>query len=101
MGLVTKGACLKHSQSPRFTSLRLASITAQERSRQLLVWTVFPLRVIPWPTAPKNNSRVAGLQMPPAIDLPFYTQPTETHHSGIPATNSRVPSNGSTIQTRS
>lgn len=39
---------------------------------------------------------MAGLEMPPAIAWLFSMSPMETHHSGMPATNSRVPSIGST-----
>src|SRR2546430_7856655 len=38
--------------------------------------------------------------MPPATGRPFSTIATETQNSGMPATNSRVPSRGSTTQTR-
>ena len=42
-----------------------------------------------------------GLQIPPATARPDSTKPTEMHHSGMPCTNSLVPSSGSTIQTLS
>src|SRR5579883_2839737 len=50
--------------------------------------------------APTKVSWVAGLWIPPATGRPSSTNPTDTQNSGIPFTNSRVPSRGSTTQTR-
>ena len=49
---------------------------------------------------PRMSSSVAGLQIPPATGIPFSTMAIETQNSGMPCTNSRVPSSGSTTQTR-
>src|ERR1700732_2085603 len=46
------------------------------------------------------SSSVAGLQIPPATGIPFSTMAIETQNSGMPCTNSRVPSSGSTTHTR-
>src|SRR3984957_18333996 len=49
---------------------------------------------------PQNISPVLGFNTPPATASLFLTKPIDTHHSGQPSTNSRVPSIGSTTHTR-
>src|SRR5215471_18207976 len=44
-------------------------------------------------------SLVAGLQIPPATGRPSSTNPIDAQNSGMPCTNSRVPSSGSTTHT--
>src|ERR1700688_3508227 len=94
------GASAKRRHWPRSTSVRLASTSAPARPARGLTRTGAPLRVTPWPRAPRKVSLRAGLQMPPATGSPSTTRATETDHSGRPVTNSLVPSSGSTTQTR-
>src|SRR5215472_3424034 len=49
--------------------------------------------------APMIVSFVAGLQIPPATGRPSSTNPIDAQNSGMPCTNSRVPSSGSTTHT--
>src|ERR1700679_1816414 len=49
---------------------------------------------------PQNISPVLGFNTPPAIASLSFTKPIDTHHSGQPSMNSRVPSIGSTTHTR-
>src|SRR5205085_2820478 len=78
IGRTVKGASRKTSHSPRLVSLRLASTTAPLSSRRWLGRTGLPLYTTPDSDEPTNTSLVAGLQMPPAMVLPFSTYAIET-----------------------
>ena len=95
------GVAKKGSHSPRLTSLREASTRAPSICSVAVHDAGRPRWVTPPSSVPTIRSPVAGLSTPPATGIPSTTSPTETHHSGIPMMNSRVPSSGSTTHTRS
>src|ERR1700722_5136510 len=59
-----------------------------------------PLRVAPPPATAKKNSSLTAANRHAATGRPLSTRAAETTHSGRPAIYARVPSIGSTIQTK-
>jgi len=94
------GADSSGFHNPLRISLRLANTRAPASVVLSVARAGVPLRVTPVSREPRKSCPAGGFKMPPATGLPLTTNPTEIHHSGIPSTNSRVPSMGSTIQTR-
>src|SRR6185503_13343440 len=65
-----------------------------------LAWIGAPFRVAPPPAVDRNNSSVTGANSAATTGRPSTTRATDTDQSSRPAMKARVPSIGSTTQTR-
>ena len=65
-----------------------------------LAWIAMPLRVAPPPAVERNSSSVTGANRAATTGRPSITSATDTDQSSRPAMKARVPSIGSTTQTR-